>query len=55
VGAGLAPAEVQKIGIKVETTLVVVDVTAVGVGSLAEIVVGVTVRLVAFTGLVFTS
>ena len=36
-----------------ETTLVVVDATAGGVGSAAEVAVGVTIRLLAFTGLVY--
>src|SRR5512132_1646808 len=36
-----------------ETTLVVIDATAGEVGSAAEIAVGVTVRLLAFTGLVY--
>ena len=36
-----------------ETTLVVVDATAGEVGSAAEVAVGVTVRLLAFTGLVY--
>jgi hypothetical protein len=36
-----------------ETTLVVIDATAVEVGSVAEVAVGVTVRLLAFTGLVY--
>ena len=36
-----------------ETTLVVIDVTAGEVGSVAEVAVGVTVRLLAFTGLVY--
>jgi hypothetical protein len=36
-----------------ETTLVVVDATAGGVGSAAEVAVGVGVRLLAFTGLVY--
>ena len=35
-----------------ETTLVVVDATA-GVGSVAEMAVGATIRLLAFTGLVY--
>jgi hypothetical protein len=36
-----------------ETTLVVVEATAGEVGSVAEVAVGVTVRLLAFTGLVY--
>ena len=36
-----------------ETTLVVIDATAGGVGSAAEVAVGVTIRLLAFTGLVY--
>jgi hypothetical protein len=36
-----------------ETTLVVIDATAGEVGSAAEVAVGVTVRLLAFTGLVY--
>jgi hypothetical protein len=36
-----------------ETTLVVVDATTGEVGSAAEVAVGVTVRLLAFTGLVY--
>ena len=36
-----------------ETTLVVVEATAGGVGSAAEVAVGVTIRLLAFTGLVY--
>jgi hypothetical protein len=36
-----------------ETTLVVVDATAGQVGSAAEVAVGVTIRLVAFTGLAY--
>ena len=36
-----------------ETTLVVVDATAGDVGSAAEVAVGVTIRLLAFTGLVY--
>jgi hypothetical protein len=36
-----------------ETTLVVVDATAGDVGPAAEVAVGVTVRLLAFTGLVY--
>ena len=36
-----------------ETTLVVVDATAGEVGSAAEVAVGVTIRLLAFTGLVY--
>jgi hypothetical protein len=36
-----------------ETTLVVVDATAGQVGSAAEVAVGVSVRLLAFTGLVY--
>jgi hypothetical protein len=36
-----------------ETTLVVIDATAGEVGSVAEVAVGVTVRLLAFTGLVY--
>jgi hypothetical protein len=36
-----------------ETTLVVIDGTAGEVGSAAEVAVGVTVRLLAFTGLVY--
>ena len=36
-----------------ETILVVIDATAGGVGSAAEVAVGVTVRLLAFTGLVY--
>jgi hypothetical protein len=36
-----------------ETTLVVIDATAGGVGSAAAVAVGVGVRLLAFTGLVF--
>jgi hypothetical protein len=36
-----------------ETTLVVIDATAGEVGSAAEVAIGVTVRLLAFTGLVY--
>ena len=36
-----------------ETTLVVVDATAGEVGSAAEVAVGVAIRLLAFTGLVY--
>jgi hypothetical protein len=36
-----------------ETTLVVIDATAGEVGSVAEVAIGVTVRLLAFTGLVY--
>ena len=36
-----------------ETTLVVIDATAGEVGSAAEVAVGVTIRLLAFTGLVY--
>jgi hypothetical protein len=36
-----------------ETTLVVIDATAGEVGSVTEVAVGVTVRLLAFTGLVY--
>jgi hypothetical protein len=36
-----------------ETTLVVIDATAGDVGSAAEMAVGVTIRLLAFTGLVY--
>jgi hypothetical protein len=36
-----------------ETILVVIDATAAEVGSAAEVAVGVTVRLLAFTGLVY--
>ena len=36
-----------------ETTLVVIDATAGEAGSVAEVAVGVTVRLLAFTGLVY--
>ena len=36
-----------------ETTLVVIDATAGDVGSAAEVAIGVTIRLLAFTGLVY--
>jgi hypothetical protein len=36
-----------------ETTLVVIDATAGEVGSAAEVAIGITVRLLAFTGLVY--